>query len=382
MVLYIEGEDLLDYKGNKFKNWYDYAYKQIINNDYDYVFGNYQVFNGDKIGCSLLLCNSSIIQHLLYYTDSDTTHINPFIQLSLADKTKFCFYKFYYIKESKLENIHNRFSFNLDCPSTNDIFNPSFCILLPAFKRNYFSQIFSAFSNQTYKPKFYLFIQNDNRRHFNFTLFQNIVKEPIYHIWIQNFNSFFFLIHRFASILPCDFIIKYDDDEWPLDNALHEKLINKMKNQNLLIGGRGYFVNKSFRCYSPTNWSEIQQGIVVDHMATPFISRTGYFKLDARNKIYSLYHAEDVALSVNSLKLCNVTSIYLGMRIIQNHGDGNNKEADEKNKLIYQKDKFIFQNSYRYLINSGYKPIKWSKQEFNNNDRINIMITHKSLNRN
>ena len=209
-VLYIEGEDVIDYKEYKFKKWYNYAYRQIINNKYDYVFGNSQIIEGNKIGCSLLLSNSSIIQHLLYYTDSDTTHINPFIQLSLADKTKFCFFKFNFMKKSKLENIRQRFSLNLNCPSINDNHNPSTCILLPAFKRNYFSQSFSFFSNQTYKPKCYVFIQNDNRKYFNLTLLQNLVKEPVYHIWIQNFNSFFFLAHKFASVFPCDFIIKYE----------------------------------------------------------------------------------------------------------------------------------------------------------------------------
>lgn len=61
-----------------------------MRNKYDYILGNSQIIKGQKIVCSLLLSKSSIIEHLLYYTDSDTSHANPFFQLSLATKTKFC----------------------------------------------------------------------------------------------------------------------------------------------------------------------------------------------------------------------------------------------------------------------------------------------------
>ena len=381
LILFIEGEDLTNYKGNDLKNWYNNAFLQIINNNNDYIFGNSQFIEGNKIGCSLMLAKATIIQHLLYYTDSDTTHINPLIQLSLANDTKFEFIPFNHVKISKLENTHQRFSIDIDCPSIVDHSNSSLCIILPAFKRNYFSYSFRAFSNQTYKSKFYVIIQNDNRTSFNLTYFQKLVKEPIYHIWMQNFNSFFFLTHRLSSVFPCDFILKYDDDQWPIDNYIQEKLINKSKNKNFNIGGRGYFVNKSFRCYRPNNIAEIEKGIIVDHIATPFITRPSYLKLDGRNKIYSLYHAEDVSLSINCWKLCNVTSIYIGLNLVQKHNDGNNKELDEKNKLIYYKEKDVFENSYKYLIDSGYKPKKLSDTEISPKKPINITILHKSLNK-
>lgn len=80
----------------------------------------------------------------------------------------------------------------MNCPSTIDKDKPSLCIILPNFKRNYISSSFTAFSNQTYKPKFYLIIQNDNRINYNLSLIQKMVNEPIYHIWMQNWNSFFF----------------------------------------------------------------------------------------------------------------------------------------------------------------------------------------------
>ena len=185
--------------------------------------------------------------------------------------------------------------------------------------------------------------------------------------------------HRLSSVFPCDFILKYDDDQWPKDNSLHEKLVNKCKNKNIILGGRGYFVNKSFRCYKPNNFTENEKGIVVDHMATPFLTRPGYLKLDARYKIYSLYHAEDVSLSVNSWKSCNVISIYQELKIIQNHYDGNNKDLDEKNKLIYQKEKDVFENSYQFLIKSGYNTKKWNETNNSKNKAINITISHKPL---
>ena len=85
-----------------------------------------------------MLTKSSIIQHLLYYTDSDTTHINPFIQLSLSNKTKFGFLSFEYIKASHLENINQKFSINLNCPKIGVKNNNSLCIMLPAIFLNLF----------------------------------------------------------------------------------------------------------------------------------------------------------------------------------------------------------------------------------------------------
>ena len=91
---------------------------------------------------------------IIYYTDSDTFHVNPFIQLSLATQTKFCFIKFNYLKSSKLGSINARFSINMNCPAYDDKNISSFCIILPNFKRNYLSFSFSSFAKQTYKPKF------------------------------------------------------------------------------------------------------------------------------------------------------------------------------------------------------------------------------------
>ena len=113
----------------------------------------------------------------------------------------------------------------MECPSIKDKNVPSLCIILPNFKRNYLSNSFSAFANQTYKPKCYIIIQNENRIHYNISLIQKIINEPIYHIWMQNWNSFFYLNHRLSSVFPCDFILKYDDDQWPKENTIQENLI-------------------------------------------------------------------------------------------------------------------------------------------------------------
>ena len=312
LVLFIEGDEIKDSSGKNLIEWVDNAYNQIMRNQYDYIFGNSQIIKGQKIGCSLLLSKASIIEHLLYYTDSDTSHANPLIQLSLATQTKFCFIPFNFLESSSLEAINNRFSLNMNCPSVNDKNIPSLCIMLPNFKRNYFSSSFPAFSNQIYKPKFYIIIQNENRIYYNLTLIQKMVNEPVYHIWIQNWNSFFFLNLRFASIFPCDFVLKYDDDQWPIDNFLHQNLINIIKGKNIIIGYRGYTVGKSFCGYSPKDFNKVEDDIV-DHSAVPLLTRPGYIKLDARNNIYRLYGGEDISLSLNSKKLCNVTSKIIKM---------------------------------------------------------------------
>ena len=217
----------------------------------------------------------------------------------------------------------------MECPSKNDRNIPSLCIILPAFKRNYFSSSFQAFSTQTYKPKFYIIIQNENRIHYNLSLIQKIVKEPVYHIWIQNWNSFFFLNLRLSSVLPCDFILKYDDDQWPKDNNIQQRLINAAKGKNIIIGRGGYSVRKSFCGYSPKSFKKTENTLV-DHTAVPLLTRPGYIKLDARNNIYRLYGGEDIALSLNSYKLCNVTSKKMKMKLMEKQKDGKNQRADKQ----------------------------------------------------
>ena len=383
LVLFIDGDSLNEDNIINLKIWYNHSYKKLKKYNYDYIFGNYAFIDGKKIGCSLLLSKASIIQYLLYYTNSDTSHLNPFIQLSLANDTKFTFIKFNNLNALNLERIENKFSSNMICPSIEDKINPSFCILLPIFKRNYASLTFTAFSKQTYKPKFYVIIQNENRIKYNVSSIQKLVNEPIYHIWMVNWNSFFFLNHRLSSVFPCDFIIKYDDDQWPIDETTNQRLIEEAKNKNIIIGHRGSLIQRTFKGYQPKKYNEIEKDIV-DHVATPMIFRPGYVKLDARNKIYRLYGGEDIALSLNSWKLCKVSSKKMELKLIQKHKDGNNHRADKEIINAYKNDKKIqinlFYMTYFYLILSGYVPRKWYNFPIPKKSHLNIIIPHKRLN--
>lgn len=165
-VLFIEGEEFNENFENFLIEWIFKTYKLLMNKEYDYIFGNSLFINGNKIGCSILL-DSSVIEHLLYYINSDTTHIHPFVQLSLANNTKFYFIQINNIISKNINQIIGNFSINMNCPPIMDKESPSLYIVLPNLKRNYLSHSFSAFSNQTYKPKFYLIIQNDDRIYYN-----------------------------------------------------------------------------------------------------------------------------------------------------------------------------------------------------------------------
>lgn len=377
-ILFIEGEDLLINDEKNFIQWYKNAFLHMFINNYDYIFGSYQIVDGKKIGCSILFSKSSIIQHLLFYSDADTTHANPFIQLSLSNKSSFKFIPFKYIKVHPLENTKNKHSSNMKCPSIKDNPKPSLCIMIPSFKRNYFPYAFTAFSKQTYKPKFYVIIQNDNKIQLNLPLIQTKVKEPVYHIWMKNWNSFFFLTHRFSALFPCDFVLKYDDDEWPKDNKINEKLINLNKNNNIMIGRGKFIIGKSICGYQAKKYIT-KKSLIADHIATPFLIRPGYFKLDARNKIYSIYHAEDLSLSVNSFNLCNVISKFTKMRLIRKQWDGLNRQADKQFKELKINGNHILVGTYCYLIHSGYKPKRWVDFEIPKKDLINITIKHKDI---
>ena len=383
LVLLIEGEEINDNCGNELIEWINNAYNSLIKNNYDYIFGNFQYINGNKIGCTILLSNYSIIEHLLYYTNSDTSHMHPFIQLSLATKTNFVFIKFKYTYLKKITYINKTFSSDINCPLIHDNENSSLCLVLPTFKRNYLNYSFNAFSNQTYKPKLYLIIQNEDRIHYNLSLIQQNIREPIFHIWMKNWNSFFFLNHRIFSLLPCNFILKYDDDQWPLDSLLHEKLINLAKNQNNIIGGRGYSIKKSYCGYKPKKFLKLEDN-EVDHAATPLLIRPSYLKLDARNYIYRIYGGEDISLSLNSYKLCNVITKTVYMNLTQFHSDGNNQRNDKQIISQFKKERKnnfnLFKNSYCFLISSGYIPRRWINFQMPEKKLLRIIIKHKSLN--
>ena len=136
LIIFIEGEEILANSGNNLIKWIKKVYKKIIFDNYDYIFGNYQIINKKKLGCSLFVSKASIIEHLLYYTDSDTTHANPFIQLSYSTKAKFCFVDFNYTKPSMFDKLNEKFSVDMNCPNFKDNEKPSLCILLIIFILN------------------------------------------------------------------------------------------------------------------------------------------------------------------------------------------------------------------------------------------------------
>ena len=381
-ILFIEGDDLFYNNENELIRWINNAYTIIKNNKYDYIFGNSQIINNKKIGCSILLSKASVIQHLLYNTDSDTTHKNPFIQLSLATQTTFNFFPYKYVKESNLQNLNGKFSMNMNCPLINDNANPTLGIILPTYKRNYFSSSMPSYASQTYKPKFYVVIQNSNRKNFNISLIQNMVNETVYHIWMQNWNSFFFLNLRFASVFPCDLILKYDDDQWPSDNNLQQNLVDNIRNKNIIIGLRGNTVPKSFCGYTSENFIK-KEHHVEDHVAVPLLFRTSYLKLDARNQVFRIYGSEDVAISLNSNRLCNVSSVIVKMNLVQKQNDGKSQTKDKQIISNIEKEKDpnfdIFISSYCYLIRSGYVPRRWKDFQIPKKDYINITLEHKRL---
>ena len=193
----------------------------------------------------------------------------------------------------------------------------------------------------------------------------------------------FFLNLRLSSVLPCDFVLKYDDDQWPKDNTLQQRLIKYAKGKNMIIGNRGYSIKKSFCGYSPKNFKKIKNNIA-DHSAVPILIRPGYIKLDARNKIYRLYGGEDISLCLNSWKLCNVTSKIMKMKIIENQRDGNNQRKDKQIISEFNKEKErkfnLFIKTYCYLIRSGYIPRRWAEFHLPQKDQLNINIKHKRLN--
>ena len=146
-----------------------------------------------------------------------------------------------------------------------------------------------------------------------------------------------------------------------------------------MIGRGSMTISKPICGYHP-KIIKIGEKNVVDHIATPFIIRPSYFKLDARNKIYRIFNEEDVHLSLNSKLLCNVKSQRFKMKLIRRQRDGNQHKKDKQFIKLQKEEKNVFIKSYCYLIHSGYIPKYWIDFQLPINDYINTTINHKELN--
>ena len=150
----------------------------------------------------------------------------------------------------------------------------------------------------------------------------------------------------------------------------------------MIIGKNGFSIKNSYCGYSPKFINNIEEDIV-DHAAVPLLIRPGYIKLDARFNPYRLYGGEDISLSINSNKLCNVTSKKIGMQLFEKQKDGNNQRSDKQIISSFKNEKRsfdLFSNIYCYLIRSGYIPRRWDEFKIPQNDYLNITVDHKRLN--
>lgn len=97
-----------------------------------------------------------------------------------------------------------------------------------------------------------------------------------------------FLNLRLSSVFPCDFVLKYDNDQCPLDNTIQQRLIFSAKDKNIIIGLGGYLVKNLYCEFSQKKIFKKIENDVVDHAAVPLLISPGYIKLDTRNTIYLL----------------------------------------------------------------------------------------------
>ena len=97
-------------------------------------------------------------------------------------------------------------------------------------------------------------------------------------------------------------------------------------------------------------------------------------------EISLLEYMEEKTISLNSNKLCNVSSIKVKMDLIQKQGDGNSQARDIQIVSQLKKDKEnyikfnLFKRLYCYLICSGYIPRRWNDLNIPKNDFINIIL--------
>jgi len=65
--------------------------------------------------------------------------------------------------------------------------------------------------------------------------------------------------------------------------------------------------------------------------------------------IYRLYGREDIALSLNSFKLCNLTPKIFNMNLIEKHDDWNNQRNEEQIITEFKREKNTNFNLLKHL---------------------------------
>lgn len=349
------------------------------------------------VGCDVVMVKESIVRELLFYSNSTMNSQPSFLSLSMINSQKVHNSYDLFSTETigKIYGIKPRINERFQCPKKlNETKKDyTFSIFIPCFKRNYFKGLFKNFSKQIYQPSYYVLIQNryyvslDVENKFYKYIKSN--KRPIYKIWMVNFNSFFILPNLITSLLDTDFVIRFDDDHFPLFKNITKYVLDAAIKKNMkidsIIGHRASVLNR--RIFAFQRFGNIFcHHHNVDYVASPYIYRPQQMKISGRVKPFFLAGGEDFQLGLVASIQCGTMSYYLNFNIFDHSDDRKKHILDREIQKYYNDHRYnelpdYFSHSvYAYYIQIGYKPKCWNNFKLYENEKINgVEYKHKSF---
>ncbi|KAH0784964.1 hypothetical protein GPJ56_010910 [Histomonas meleagridis] len=343
--------------------WLEEAVSKFCEGDYDVIFGGKTVYQNNDVGIGLAIIRSPLVRELLYHTNSTYNSIPPLLSISLLiaknPHIKSIYHLFDGIKpEQNYDHIINpQIPRSQMCPNINDSTNPTLGLLLPQFKRKYIYNFITDYEKQTLLPEFYCIVQCENRITLDLARIRSKSSRPVYHIWGYNWSPLFLFPIFISSLFPVDFVMRWDDDQSPIDNNVHQSFVDEIKNDNSIIGMGGSSYNskspKLFGMIAKDNCSER------DTFAVPLMYRPMHGKLTARLRPYTLAQGEDITLSLASKLICNITVKSKQFKYKTYQYDWNKQSRDRKlNKLPENKEGDLMNRIYSHFIEKAdYVPV-------------------------
>ncbi|OHT01862.1 hypothetical protein TRFO_07446 [Tritrichomonas foetus] len=363
-----------------------WIYNSIIDHHFDQslacIFGFQTFYNKKQIGSDVMVVKEPIIRELIYHTDINSSSISPFYALSMIlslNGTKLK-NKFNLIssedRKTEFPSIIDPIRYNVKCikpTNFSDIRNANFAYLLPTYKRSqYFSQSLSSLKKQTIQPKFYLMTQTRHHIMYDLNILQSYVDAPIYHFWTPNWNTFFLLANLITCLLDVDYIIRYDDDMWPMNPNVDENALKFINSRTDIMIGHGNFESCfTNMCLFKQKPKLLRKPPYPDTVATPLIFRPSHMKYAGRIRPFMLIGGEDFHLSISASLECDIISLHHHFNFwsFQNDGLQHSNDPEILNEYKVRKylanGKYPVENVFCHYVEAGYQPKCWETYSVN-----------------
>ncbi|KAH0795976.1 hypothetical protein GPJ56_000044 [Histomonas meleagridis] len=341
--------------------WLEDSISILTETGSDIVYGGKTQYQGIDCGIGLAVINSALLRELLYYTNLNSFTMPPLLILSLLNQKNEDFHYTYNLFDGIKLNQNYDYITEISiphyqkCANINDTSNPTIALLLPQFKRDYIYDFIWDYNNQSLLPEFYCLVQCENRIELNLNLIRSRASRPVYHIWGYNWSPLFLFPLYVSSFFPVDFVMRWDDDQAPLNGAIQKGFVQRIRDKDTIIGMAGL---RDLRINCGKWMGKVKQCEECDHVAVPLMYRPFHAKLAARLRPYTFAFGEDVALAVSSRMICKTKTRRKLFLTKQYQEDQKNQMNDEKLSKLPDNNKGdkVIGLYCHYRMNGGYVP--------------------------